>query len=186
MLVLLDRDGVINEDLPHGVTCLEEFRFIPGAPEALAALTRAGFSVAVVTNQSGVAKNLLTQETLESIHRYMCEQVEKAGGRIDALYICTDHPDRPTSRRKPAPGMLHEALMDFGATAAATPYIGDACRDMEAATAAGCPAILVRTGKGHFTLNKGLPGGVQPRAVVEDCTAAAHYVIRHFRQGAPE
>lgn len=183
MLVLLDRDGVINEDLPYGVTRLEEWRFLPGALEALTALTQAGMRVAVVTNQSCVAKGLLSQAGLDAIHQHLCDATANAGGRIDAIYCCTDHPDHPSPRRKPGAAMLLEALTEFGETPENTPFIGDAARDLQAATAAGCPAILVKTGKGQLTLNNGLPDGVQPIAVVENLEAAAGYVIHHFRQG---
>ncbi len=185
MLVLLDRDGVINEDLPTGVTSPEEFHLLPGALEALATLTRAGFRIAIVTNQSAVGKNLLSMEALEAIHRHLCAEVTTAGGRIDGIYICTDHPDRPTYRRKPNPGMLLEALADFSALSSRTPMIGDAMRDLQAAHAAQCPGILVKTGKGHFTLNNGLPAEVKPMAVVDDLGAAAAYVIERFGQGVP-
>ncbi len=185
MLVLLDRDGVINEDRQSGVTCLEEFHFLPGALEAIAILSRAGFQIAVITNQSAVAKGLLTEAALEEIHQHMCARIEAAGGRIAAIYTCTDHPDRPGARRKPAPGMVLEALADFNVKAEQTPFIGDALRDLQAASAAGCPSVLVKTGKGKFTLNNGLPDGIQPIAVVEDLEQAASYVVQHFGQGVP-
>lgn len=185
MLVLLDRDGVINEDRESGVTCLEEFRFLPGATRAIAKLSRAGFTIAILTNQSAVAKGLLSAATLDEIHHYMCARIEEAGGRIAAIYTCTDHPDRPGFRRKPAPGMVLEALADFNVAPEHTPFIGDALRDLQAASAAGCPSVLVKTGKGNFTLNNGLPDEIQPIAVVEDLEQAASYVVQHFGQGVP-
>ncbi len=172
-LLLLDRDGVICEDLPEGVTRIGEFRFLPGVREAIARFTAQGWRVAVITNQSGVAKGLMTLKTLAEIHRYMREEIEKAGGRIDAVYCCTDHPERPGLRRKPAPGMLLEALADFGAIPEATPMIGDALRDMEAAAAAGCRRVLVRTGKGEATLKQGFSPAVEPVLICADLAAAA-------------
>lgn len=180
MLVLLDRDGVLNEDLPQGVTCVEEFRFLPGALAGIALLTQAGFRLAIVSNQSGVAKGLLSEATLAEIHTRLREDVQKAGGRIDAIYVCTDHPDHPTERRKPNPGMVLEALHDFRAAATETVFVGDALRDLQAAAAAGCPRILVKTGKGQLTLNKGLPDSVQPVTVFETFTEAADYIVQHY------
>lgn len=182
MLILLDRDGVINEDRPHGVTCLAEFAFLPKVLEALATLTRAGFRLAIVSNQSGVAKGLLSDATLQAIHDYLIHSVAEAGGRIDAVYVCTDHPDRPTHRRKPNCGMIEEALRDFDATAARTPLIGDDLRDLEAAARSGCPRLLVKTGKGQFLLNKGVPHHVQPVEIFDDVAAATPYLIHHFAQ----
>ncbi len=179
-LILLDRDGVINEDRPQGVTCLAEFVFISGVLEAIATLTRAGFHLAVVSNQSGVAKGLLSETTLQAIHDYLIHRVAEAGGRIDAVYVCTDHPDHPTHRRKPGSGMIEEALHDFHAAAAHTPVIGDDLRDLEAARNAGCPRLLVKTGKGQFLLNKGVPLHVQPVEVFDNVAAATPYLIRHF------
>lgn len=184
MLVLLDRDGVINEDLPQGVTSWQEFRLLPGALTAIARLTQAGCRIAIVTNQSAVAKGLMTEEELGAIHAQLRAEVEKAGGAINAIYYCTDHPDAPTERRKPAPGMLREALRDFGALPQNTACVGDALRDLEAATAAGCPGILVKTGKGQFTLNNGLPDALQPIVVMDDLSAAAEYILTHFKKGA--
>ncbi len=177
MLVLLDRDGVINEDLPRGVTSLSEFRFLPNALNAIAMLKRHRIKVAIITNQSAVAKGWMDETMLETIHRHMCHEIEAAGGRIDKIYICTDHPDHPTHRRKPSPGMLEEALADFSASAADTPFIGDAVRDMQAAYATGCPRILVKTGKGNLSLHNAGLDHVQPVAVYDDLFAAVTGII---------
>jgi D-glycero-D-manno-heptose 1,7-bisphosphate phosphatase len=180
MLVLLDRDGVINEDTAQGVTSLQEFHFLPRALEAIAMLTRAGFSIAVCTNQSAVGKGLLTMEGLEEIHRVMCNKVTKAGGRIDKIYSATEHPDLPSTRRKPAPGMLQEALQEFHADAAHTPFVGDALRDMEAAAALGCPRILTRTGKGAALEASGIQEHVAPLTVCDDLYAAAELICARY------
>lgn len=182
-LILLDRDGVINEDrTPHGTLTTEEFRLIPGAAKAISLLTAAGIKIAIISNQSALGKGLLTQDALEAIHQKMRDTLAEKGGRIDAIYICGDHPDRATHRRKPAPGMVLEALHDFGAHPQRTPMIGDALRDLEAAHAAGCPRWLVRTGKGEKTLANGLPSTLAPVAVFEDLLAAAHHYLEQTQQ----
>lgn len=167
MLALLDRDGTINEDLPHGVTSIAEFRILPGVPEAIARLTQAGWRVAVVTNQALVADGRLSLAGLEGIHAHLSHIIEAAGGKIDRYYVCTDGRDRPSARRKPAPGMLLEALRDFKAEAAKTPMIGDDVRDMEAAFSSGCNRILVKTGKGAGHVAAGLPQRLQPVTVYD-------------------
>ena len=152
MLVLLDRDGVINTDLkPHGVTHLDQLEIYPFALEAIALLTKAGVKIAVVTNQSAIGKGLMDEATLATIHEAIQKQSIASGGKIDAFYFCPDHPDRPTKRRKPDDGMIQEALADFGVSAGHTPLIGDSLRDMQAAAKAGCPAYLVATGNGGHT-----------------------------------
>jgi D-glycero-D-manno-heptose 1,7-bisphosphate phosphatase len=176
-LVLLDRDGVINEDRPEGVLRFEEFRLLPGVLEAIARLTRAGYKIAICTNQSAIGMGRLAPEVLDAIHTDLCQQVAAAGGRIDAIYFAPEAPDTPSERRKPAPGMLLEALSRFGASAAHSFMVGDMLRDLEAAERAGCPRILVRTGKGAALESQGIPGHVQPVAVVEDLSAAVAYIL---------
>jgi D-glycero-D-manno-heptose 1,7-bisphosphate phosphatase len=180
MLVLLDRDGVINRDDKTGILRVKDFAFLPGAPQAIARLTQAGFRVAVCTNQSAVGRGHLSVAELDAIHAVMCAGVEEAGGRIDRVYYAPDVPEAPTPRRKPGPGMLQEALAHFGADAARTPMVGDMLRDMEAAHAAGCPRILVRTGKGAHTEAQGMPPALQPIAVVDDLDAAVTHILAHY------
>jgi len=180
MLLLLDRDGVINRDDPVGIFRIQDFVFMPRAIAAIALLTARGVQLAVCTNQSGVGRGVMSTETLDAIHQHMCAELAKGGGRIDKVYYAPDHPARASERRKPGAGMLHEALRDFNAEAAATPFVGDMTRDMEAALAAGCPRILVKTGKGAHTLEKGLSTTLQPVAICEDLYEAAEYFLQHY------
>ena len=179
-LILLDRDGVINEDLPKGVLNLSEFQFLPRSLDALRMLHEAGFVVAVCTNQSAIEKGWMSEQQLHGIHDQMLEIVESHGGRIQAVYFAPDHPDTPSERRKPGPGMLQEAIEEFGADAANTPFVGDALRDMQAANAAGCPAICVHTGKGEQTIAAGWGDMHPPVTCCDDLYAAAEYVIAHY------
>ena len=181
MLVLLDRDGVINVDSPNGANSIAEFTFLPRAIDAVAMLTQAGFKLAICTNQSAIGKGLLTVGELSDIHAYMCSKLRAEGGIIDMINFAPDHPDAPTARRKPASGMLHEALQHFGADPARTPMVGDALRDLEAAAALGCPRILVRTGKGSIIAAKGLPEALQPVTICDDLYAAAEHICREYR-----
>ena len=132
-LVLLDRDGVINRDLPYGVLEPAEFEMLPGAAAAIARLTRAGFRIAICTNQSAIGKGLTTHANVHVIHGMLRDAVELEGGRIHAIYYAPEAPEEPSKRRKPAPGMLLDALRDFNATAIKTPFVGDMDRDLEAA-----------------------------------------------------
>lgn len=174
-LVLIDRDGVINEEIAGYVTSPAELKIYPQALEALALFARKGFTCAVVTNQSVVGRGMITQEQLEAIHAFLRLEVARHGGQIDAIFACTDRPDQATGRRKPAPGMLLEALERYGTQAEATPFIGDALTDLEAATAAGCRRYLVETGKGRETKQK-LPAHLQPVTVCTDILEAAEKI----------
>ena len=178
MLVLLDRDGVINRDAREGILSLEQFIFLPRAKEAIAMLTKAGYAVAVCTNQSAVGRGVMSQQTLDAIHGHMCQAVAAAGGRIDRIYVATDRPEAASDRRKPGAGMLREALTDFGAVAAYTFFIGDMLRDLQAAAGAGCPFILVKTGKGLETLAQGVPDALPKPTICADLYAAAEMVVK--------
>jgi D-glycero-D-manno-heptose 1,7-bisphosphate phosphatase len=179
-LVLLDRDGVINEDRADFVKTPEELIFIPGALEAIARLTQAGFKTAIVTNQSCIGRGIATEEQIEKIHTLICAAVAAAGGSIDAVFCCPDAPDAATRYRKPGSGMLEDALELFGAKAAQSPLVGDALRDLQAAAALGCPRYLVRTGKGEATLSAGLPKEVAPVTVTENLSTAVEDILQRF------
>lgn len=177
MLVLLDRDGVINEDRPDSVRSVDELVLIPGAARAMAQLNKAGIKIAIVTNQSIVGRGIISQDELDIIHAYLAGRLAEEGAHWDALFVCTDVPDQATHRRKPGDGMLREALTQFNAVAADTPMIGDALRDMQAAASAGCPRWLVRTGKGQATFDAGFPDDVMPVVVYKDLAEAADRLI---------
>jgi D-glycero-D-manno-heptose 1,7-bisphosphate phosphatase len=177
MLVLLDRDGVLNEEGPGYVTNPDALVMIAGAAEAVARLCAAGRRIAVVTNQSAVGRGLIDAEMLEHIHEKLCAEVARAGGRIDTIEACPDPPWAATARRKPAPGMLREAIRRFGAEAAATVMIGDSLRDLEAAHAAGCQRILVRSGNGTATQAAGIPAVLSPVAVFNDLATAVDKLL---------
>lgn len=176
MLVLLDRDGVINADRKEGILSVENFIFLPRAAEAVALLTQAGFRIAICTNQSAVGRGNLSTATLDAIHARMEQGIVAAGGRIDAIYYAPDLPEAPSARRKPGPGMLLEALAHFGADPARTPMVGDMLRDMEAAVAAGCPRILTRTGKGGALAASGIPPHIAPVTLCDDLYDAALHI----------
>lgn len=173
-LVLLDRDGVLNVDRPDSVRHPDALEMIPGAAEAVARLNNAGIATALVTNQAVVGRGEVAPAMLENILAKMRSLLQQAGAHLDAEFVCTDAVD--SLRRKPAPGMLLEALARFGAAPAETPMIGDALRDLEAAVAAGCPRILVLTGKGMETARE-LPDRVRPVAIRADLAAAVDAIL---------
>lgn len=147
-LLILDRDGVINHDSDDFIKSAEEWRPIDGSLDAIARLHRAGWRIAVATNQSGVGRGLLSIADLESIHRRMEKAIEAAGGRLDAIVYCPHHPDDRCDCRKPRPGMLRAIGKDFETPLSQSVFIGDSVRDVEAARAVGARPILVLTGSG--------------------------------------
>ncbi len=150
-LVILDRDGVVNVDRPDYVKSLDELELITGSAKAIRLLNATGIPVVIATNQACVGKGIITEDDLEEIHQHLQYLLWAEGAEIQQIYYCPDV-ENP-QYRKPAPGMLLEAMQDFHASPAQTVMIGDALRDLEAAQAAGCQAILVRTGKGRQTVS---------------------------------
>jgi D-glycero-D-manno-heptose 1,7-bisphosphate phosphatase len=152
--VVLDRDGVINEESDAFIKSPDEWRPIPGSLEAIAALGRGGFAIAVLTNQSGVGRGLFDLDMLEVIRARMFAAVEEAGGRIDALYFCPHGPEDGCDCRKPKLGLFERFAREHQVNLTGVPAIGDSYRDLQAAWEAGASPILVKTGKGLRTLEK--------------------------------
>jgi D-glycero-D-manno-heptose 1,7-bisphosphate phosphatase len=173
-LVILDRDGTINHDSEHFIKSVEEWRPIRGAIEAIARLTQAGYRIVVATNQSGIARGLLTTRTLFEIHDALQRAAAQAGGRIDAFFFCPHAADSACQCRKPQPGMLLEVARRFNIALGDTYMVGDSLRDVQAASAAGARPVLVLSGKGSKTQAEGtLPPGTQ---VFRDLAAFAEHL----------
>lgn len=174
-LIILDRDGVINHDSDQFIKSPDEWRPIPGSLEAIARLNQAGYRVVVASNQSGLGRGLFCMDMLNRIHAKMHRMVGMAGGRIDAVFLCPHPADAECACRKPKPGLFRDIAHRYRTDLAGVPAVGDALRDLEAATAVGAQPILVRTGKGERTLASGLlPEGV---AVYDDLEAAVRALL---------
>lgn len=159
-LIILDRDGVINQDSDLYIKSVAEWRPIPGSAEAIARLNHAGYRVVVATNQSGISRGLFDTATLNLMHDKMHKLVAQAGGRIDAVFYCPHKNDDHCACRKPAPGMFEEIAKRFRMSLAGVPAVGDSLRDLVASAALGCQPMVVRTGKGAKTVAAGgMPEG---------------------------
>ena len=174
-LVILDRDGVINQDSANFIKNPNEWIAIPGSLEAIALLNQSGFRVVVATNQSGVSRGLFDMATLNSIHDKMHRELAVVGGRIDAVFYCPHSADDNCNCRKPKTGMIKEIGKRFSVDLSQVYGVGDALRDLQAFADASCQPILVRTGKGESTLSAGdLPVNT---IVFADLSEAAQYII---------
>lgn len=176
-MVILDRDGVINHDSDDYIRSVDEWIPIDGSIAAIAALSKAGYLVAVATNQSGLARGFFDEITLANMHSLLSALVEEAGGRIDALCYCPHGPADGCSCRKPAPGLLLQLSAELQVPLLGAWYVGDSGKDIELALATGCKPILVRTGKGRETE---LTLAADQRAatrVVDDLAAAADLIL---------
>ncbi|MGE4532424.1 D-glycero-beta-D-manno-heptose 1,7-bisphosphate 7-phosphatase [Halomonas sp.] len=154
-LVILDRDGVINQDSDAYVKSLDEWLPYPGAIDAIAHLSRAGWAVAVATNQSGIARGYYDKTTLAAMHDELERLVSEAGGEIAHIAYCPHGPDDGCNCRKPLPGLLEQIRTALGMTGLAGSWmVGDSLRDLQAGDAMGCRPVLLRSGKGERTLAK--------------------------------
>lgn len=148
MLIILDRDGVINYDSEHYIKTPDEWIPIPGSIEAIAKLSQAGHHVVIASNQSGVGRGYYTLATLEKIHEKMNQFIQKAGGKLSGIYFCPHTPEDKCDCRKPKPGLLKAIAKDFPTEIKNAILVGDSLRDIQAAQAINCKAVLVKTGNG--------------------------------------
>jgi D-glycero-D-manno-heptose 1,7-bisphosphate phosphatase len=180
--VFLDRDGTLIEDIGY-LRFTREVSFYPWSIDAVRALNHAGFQVVVTTNQSGVARGILTEPMIEDVHRHMSALLDEGGARIDAYYYCPHHPEGTLAPyrmtcdcRKPACGMIRKASVDLNIDPGRSFVVGDKWIDVGAAQAAGARGILVRTGYG--ALQEAEPGDVTADVVVDNLIEAVSWILR--------
>lgn len=145
--IFLDRDGVINRNRSDHVKSWTEFEFLPGVLEALKELSQLNWPVIVISNQAAIGRGLVSRQEVDEINSRMVEAVHLSGGRIDHVYYCPHRPDEGCDCRKPRPGMILQAAKEAGLDLPRSYLIGDAESDLLAAVAAGCQAVLVKTGR---------------------------------------
>jgi D-glycero-D-manno-heptose 1,7-bisphosphate phosphatase len=173
-LLILDRDGVINQDSDDYIKSLEEWIPLPGAVQAIARLSQAGWTVAVATNQSGLARGYYTEATLQAMHDQLRHLVAEQGGVLGLVVHCPHGPDDGCSCRKPEPGMLKQIAEHYRTSLKGVWFVGDTRSDLQAALAVGCQPVLVKTGKGERTLANVLPADT---LVFEDLAAVAAQLL---------
>ena len=166
-LIILDRDGVINEDRDDYVKSSDEWIPLLGSLEAIALLNHAGYQIAIATNQSGIARGFFGMNDLDAMHNKMEKLLQPLGGQIDSIFFCPHTDAQQCDCRKPLPGLmkqiaLHYKKNDSDSPLSGVPIVGDSLRDLQAGVALGASPHLVLTGKGQKTLSKGgLPGGTE-------------------------
>ena len=174
-LIILDRDGVINQDSDQFIKNTTEWKPIPGSLEAIAKLNHAGYRVVVASNQSGIGRGLLDMGALNAINDKMYRVLAQVGGRIDAFFYCPHAAEANCDCRKPKPGMFIDIAQRFNVDIAGVPSVGDSLRDLQAASTAAAQPILVLTGKGSKTKTAGgLPDGTP---VFADLAQAVRHIV---------
>jgi len=146
-LVILGRDGILNEFREDHVKAPEEWQAIPGALEAVARLNHAGWHAVVATNQSGIGRGMIDMASVNAVHAHLLRQLMAVGGRLDAVFFCPHTPEDGCDCRKPLPGLISEIGKRYGIDLKHVPLVGDTLRDLQAAHAAGCEPHLVRSGR---------------------------------------
>ncbi|TLF53813.1 D-glycero-beta-D-manno-heptose 1,7-bisphosphate 7-phosphatase [Halomonas urmiana] len=175
-LVILDRDGVINHDSDAYVKSLDEWIPYPTAIAAIARLSRAGWTVTVATNQSGIARDYYSESMLESMHQRLHELVHQAGGEIAHIAYCPHGPNDGCDCRKPLTGLLEQIRQALDLeTLAGSWMVGDSLRDLQAGEPMGCRPVLVRTGKGRHTEAEG--EGLARAMIFDDLAAFVDWLL---------
>ena len=160
-LIILDRDGVINEDSDDYIKSPKEWHPIEGSLEAISTLSKNGYQIVVATNQSGIGRKLFTIDDLNAIHMKMNSHLAQFGGVIDAIFFCPHLPRDDCQCRKPKPGLYYEISERLRISLNKVYCVGDKMTDVKAIQSAGGKPILVRTGKGQSEIDQGLvPKGI--------------------------
>jgi len=146
-LVILGRDGILNDFRSDHVKAPEEWLPIPGALEAVARLNHAGWHAVVATNQSGIGRGMIDMASVNAVHAHMLQRLMAVGGRIDAVFFCPHTPEDGCDCRKPLPGLMHDIGKRYGIDLKTVPMVADTLRDLQAAHAAGCEPHLVLSGR---------------------------------------
>jgi len=185
-LVILDRDGTINEGRTDFVSSPEEWVPLPGALEAIARLNHAGFHVVVVSNQPGLGRGLFDVSTLNAMHAKMHKALAAVGGRVDVIFYCPHGPEEQCNCRMPAPGLFEQIAERYGMSLAGVPAVGDRLRDLQAGAAVGCEPHLVLTGAYATGVSDPLPADFPPGTRVHaDLDAFASFVVERDALAVP-
>ena len=176
-LIIIDRDGVINEDSDDFIKSPDEWVPITGSLEAISRLNHEGYTVAVATNQSGLARGYFDTLTLSEMHRKMQMLLQDYGGHVDAVAYCPHGPNDGCECRKPKPGMLLDIATRFQAKLEDVYFIGDTLNDVRAALAANARPILVKTGKGEKAAKKLGENGLSYVPYYDDLSSAVDAVL---------
>lgn len=178
-VVFLDRDGTISRDSINHIKSWEEFHFLPHAKQGLRLLHEHGFHVIIITNQSVIARKMVTPAELERIHRNMIHEIEEAGGRVDAVYFCPHHPDDGCMCRKPKPGLLLQAIKAHAINPNRSYMVGDRLMDVEVGKAVGCKTVLIENERGVSELKQST---CKPDFIAHDLVDVANWIIHDYKQ----
>jgi D-glycero-D-manno-heptose 1,7-bisphosphate phosphatase len=177
-VVFLDRDGVINRDSPDYIKSWKEFTFLPGSLTAIRDLTRAGYRLILITNQSAVNRGMVSWNQLRDMHSRMRAAIRECGGNLTDIFFCPHHPDEGCDCRKPKPGMIRNAQARYSIDLDDAVMVGDSAKDMQCAENAGCGGrVLVLTGNGAAARERLARENRLPDFVAENLLDAAEWIL---------
>ena len=179
-LVILDRDGVINEDSDDYIKSPEEFIPIPGSFEAISRLCHAGYKVVIATNQSGLSRGYYDLDVLNAIHSKMHRILGNHGGKIEAIFFCPHGPDDNCECRKPKTGMLDDIASRYDISLNNIPFVGDSLKDIQAAQAAGASPYLVKSGKGTRTIKNAKGHDLDNIPIYNDLNDVTNHLLNTY------
>ena len=177
-VVFLDRDGVINQDSPNYIKSWDEFNFIKGSLEAIALLKSNNFSTIVITNQSAINRNMISEKKLGHVHFLMKQTIEEAGGLIKDIFYCPHTPDNECNCRKPLPGLINRAKKMYDIDLADSVMVGDSAKDILSAQNAGCgKTVLVKTGDYNNAISILSENNISPSYIAKNLHEAVRWII---------
>lgn len=176
-LIILDRDGVLNQDSDEYVKSVDEWVPLAGSMEAVGRLCQAGYTLAVATNQSGLARGYFGLPELKAMHAKMEQLAAGFGGYFSHIAYCPHGPNDQCACRKPLAGLIHDIEKHLKVSAAGAWIVGDSIRDLEAGLKVGCKPVLVRTGKGKQSEQKLAEAGLENTLVFSDLASFADYLL---------
>jgi len=179
--VFLDRDGTINQEI-HYLTDPRDLELLPSVAEAIKMLNEAKFEVIIVTNQSAIARGLLTKRKLEEIHNRLLKILNDKGAKIDAIYYCPHHPDENCTCRKPKSGLIFKASKEHSIDLSESYVVGDKLIDIKSGRNAGCKAILVLTGYGKTELPEKIEFGTDFQYIADNLYDAAVWIVKNINE----
>ncbi|MFL0811201.1 MAG: D-glycero-beta-D-manno-heptose 1,7-bisphosphate 7-phosphatase [Agarilytica sp.] len=178
--IVLDRDGVINQDSDDYIKNAEEWLPIDGSIEAIAQLSQANYHVVIATNQSGLGRGLFSVADLDAMHQKLFDLVEAKGGKVEGIFYCPHSPNEQCDCRKPKTALLDQIEEEFSITLKGCPFVGDSLKDLQAGKQKSCVPILVKTGKGETTLAKiADDAAFSDVAVYPDLATYTQFLLNH-------
>jgi len=178
-VVFLDRDGTVSKDSKYHIKSWDEFHFLPNAKRGIKVLSDHGYKIIFITNQSVIARQMVTTEELARIHSNMVNEIKAAGGKVEKIYYCPHHPDDGCSCRKPNPGLLERAMSENHINASQSYMVGDRLMDIQAGKTVGTKTILIRNERGLKELRE---SDIHPDYIAKDMMDVAHFIINNFKE----